>query len=60
MNDKPNIVLIMTDQHRADVSAREGLALDTTPFLDGLARAGPARWPQAPRVRRSWRVFANA
>ena len=30
----------MTDQQRADVSAREGFDLDTTPFLDGLARQG--------------------
>ena len=40
MNRLPNIVLIMTDQQRADLSAREGFALDTTPFLDGLAREG--------------------
>jgi len=37
---QPNIVLIMTDQQRADVSAREGFPLDTTPFLDRLARGG--------------------
>jgi len=36
----PNIVIIMTDQQRADLSAREGFALDTTPFLDDLARQG--------------------
>ncbi|MDA0791805.1 MAG: sulfatase-like hydrolase/transferase [Proteobacteria bacterium] len=40
MADKPNVVIIMTDQQRADVSAREGFELDTTPFLDGLARQG--------------------
>ncbi len=40
MADKPNVVIIMTDQQRADVSAREGFPLDTTPFLDGLARRG--------------------
>ena len=34
---KPNIVIIMTDQQRADVSVREGFPLDTTPFLDSLA-----------------------
>jgi arylsulfatase A-like enzyme len=32
----------MTDQQRADVSAREGYPLDTTPYLDALARRG--RW----------------
>jgi arylsulfatase A-like enzyme len=36
----PNIVIIMTDQQRADVSAREGFALDTTPYLDALAKQG--------------------
>jgi len=40
MSDRPNVVLIMTDQQRADVSAREGFPLDTTPFLDSLARQG--------------------
>lgn len=42
MGDAPNIVIIMTDQQRADVSAREGFELDTTPFLDRLAAQG--RW----------------
>lgn len=37
---RPNIVIIMTDQHRADMCRREGYALDTTPFLDSLARQG--------------------
>jgi len=36
----PNIVIIMTDQQRADVCAREGFPLDTTPFLDSMARRG--------------------
>ncbi len=40
MSDRPNIVIIMTDQQRADLSAREGFPLDTTPFLDELARRG--------------------
>ena len=35
-----NIVVIMTDQQRADVSAREGFPLDTTPYIDALARRG--------------------
>ncbi len=38
--DHPNIVVVMTDQQRADVSAREGFPLDTTPYLDSLAREG--------------------
>jgi arylsulfatase A-like enzyme len=37
---KPNIIIAMTDQQRADVCRREGFGLDTTPFLDGLARQG--------------------
>ena len=40
MSDKPNIVIIMSDQQRADMCAREGFGLDTTPFLDGLAARG--------------------
>jgi arylsulfatase A-like enzyme len=40
MTDRPNVVIIMTDQHRADVCAREGFSLDTMPFLDSLAREG--------------------
>jgi len=38
--DQPNIVIIMTDQQRADLTAREGYAVDTTPFLDSLASSG--------------------
>ncbi len=37
---KPNIIIIMSDQHRADVCKREGFTLDTTPFLDSLAYKG--------------------
>ena len=40
MSNKPNIVLIMTDQQQARLCAREGYPLDTTPFLDSLARGG--------------------
>ncbi|MFF7558184.1 sulfatase [Streptomyces olivaceus] len=36
----PDLVVVLTDQHRADVSAREGFELDTTPFLDALGRCG--------------------
>ncbi|MEO3752436.1 sulfatase-like hydrolase/transferase [Streptomyces sp. B6B3] len=37
---RPNIVLIMTDQQRADFTAGAGFPLDTMPFTDGLARRG--------------------
>ncbi len=37
---KPNIIVIMTDQQRADLCGREGCTLDTTPTLDRLAREG--------------------
>ncbi|OAQ40859.1 hypothetical protein A5893_05230 [Pedobacter psychrophilus] len=37
---KPNIVLIIVDQFRADASKREGFELNTTPFLDSLATTG--------------------
>lgn len=40
MGQQPNLVIIMTDQQRADVSRREGFPLDTTPFLDSLAETG--------------------
>lgn len=36
----PNIVLIMTDQQRVDLLAREGYPLNTMPCLDGLASQG--------------------
>lgn len=38
--NRPNIILILCDQFRADACKREGFALDTTPFLDGLAQSG--------------------
>ena len=37
---RPNILLVMTDQHRAGMTSGEGFALDTMPFLDGLAVSG--------------------
>lgn len=40
MSDRPNFIVIMTDQQRADLCKREGFALDTTPFLDDLATQG--------------------
>lgn len=36
----PNIVIVMTDQQRADLCRRESYPLDTTPFLDRLASQG--------------------
>ena len=35
---RPNRVVVMTGQQRPDLCAREGFALDSTPFLDALAR----------------------
>lgn len=40
MDRTPNIVLIMTDQQRADLRKLEGYPLDTMPFLDALATQG--------------------
>jgi arylsulfatase A-like enzyme len=40
MADLPNIVLVMTDQHRADFTAAAGFGLDTMPFLDSIADTG--------------------
>lgn len=42
----PNIVLIMTDQQRADFARAEGFPLDTMPFLDSLGERG-ARFSRA-------------
>ena len=36
----PNILLVMTDQHRAGFTAGEGFGLDTMPFLDSVASSG--------------------
>jgi arylsulfatase A-like enzyme len=36
----PNIIIIETDQQRADLTKREGFPLDVTPFVDSLARHG--------------------
>jgi hypothetical protein len=35
MAGRPNIVIIMTDQQRAELCAREGFSLDTTPSVWG-------------------------
>lgn len=35
--NKPNVVIIMTDQQRADLCGREGFPMAVTPFVDSLA-----------------------
>lgn len=40
MGKKPNIVIIMTDQQRADLRRGEGYELDTMPFVDSLSENG--------------------
>ncbi len=37
---RPNIVIVMTDQHRADLRRGCGYALDTMPYLDSFASEG--------------------
>lgn len=37
---KPNIILVMVDQQRADLLAREGYPLNTMPCIDNLAKQG--------------------
>ena len=37
---KPNIIIVMTDQQRADLRRGRGYALDTMPFLDSWAAQG--------------------
>lgn len=39
-SERPDIVLVMTDQQRADFMAGEGFGLDTMPFVDSLAGQG--------------------
>lgn len=36
----PNIIIVMTDQHRADLRKAAGYELDTMPFLDSWAKGG--------------------
>lgn len=40
MPDRPNIILIMTDQQRANLRKGQGYPLDTMPFLDTLCQQG--------------------
>lgn len=37
---KPNIIIVMTDQQRADLRKAAGYSLDTMPFLDKWAQSG--------------------
>lgn len=37
---RPDIVIVMTDQHRVGLTSRDGHPIDTMPFVDGLAAAG--------------------
>ena len=37
---KPNVVIVMTDQHQAYLRKSRGYALDTMPFLDSWAKGG--------------------
>jgi arylsulfatase A-like enzyme len=37
---KPNIIVVMTDQHRADLRKGEGYPLDAMPFLDEWSKGG--------------------
>lgn len=40
MAERPNILFLMSDEHRADVAGYEGNAVIRTPTLDELARTG--------------------
>ncbi|MBN9613961.1 MAG: sulfatase-like hydrolase/transferase, partial [Acidobacteriales bacterium] len=39
---KPNIIFVVSDQHRAGLSRRAGYPLDTSPTLDALSDEGIA------------------
>jgi hypothetical protein len=45
--NKPNILLIMTDQQQARACRREGLPLDTTPCQDRSATCSVTCGPRA-------------
>lgn len=36
--ENPNIIIIMTDQQRADICGREGFPMPVTPYVDSLAK----------------------
>jgi arylsulfatase A-like enzyme len=38
--DRPNILIVISDQHRAGLTKRSGYPLDTSPTLDSLASKG--------------------
>ncbi len=40
MNARPNVLFLMSDEHRADVTGYEGNCTIKTPVLDSLARTG--------------------
>lgn len=40
MGTRPNILFLMSDEHRPDVAGYEGNRVIRTPFLDGLAASG--------------------
>lgn len=40
MPERPNILFLMTDEHRADIAGYEGDQVVRTPLLDELARSG--------------------
>jgi choline-sulfatase len=42
MAQRPNVLFLMTDEHRADVTGYEGDPVVRTPVLDALARTGVA------------------
>jgi arylsulfatase A-like enzyme len=46
MNAKPNLIIVMTDQQRADLMSIEEFPLDTTPGLQAMAARG-ARFAKA-------------
>ena len=37
---RPNIIIVMTDQHRADLRKGAGYSIDTMPFLDEWSKGG--------------------
>ncbi|MGJ3244424.1 MAG: hypothetical protein ACFE0O_15900 [Opitutales bacterium] len=44
MPERPNILFLMSDEHRFDVAGFAGDPVVRTPFLDRLAAGGGVNW----------------
>ena len=59
-DDRPNIVLIMTDQHRGDCIGFDDHPVLQTPYLDSMAQQGFIFVTVIARIRNAYRVDARS